>query len=208
MTSFLIKTSCLSKLEKDSCGFGFKCISFYLALPKEDMTLSLMSLAYVKGQWSVIHILLHHHLLSLRLLPLPLSSFLSFKVILILLEPSAAPQNVQGRPTSPTEILVKWDEVPEDKQNGEILQYTILYRKTEGGEQKISQVNSRSVKLTGLAKYTVYSISVVATTIKGDGPASSTITVRTDEDSKYLQGHHRSIKDILLNTVWVLWIVQ
>lgn len=149
----------------------------------------------------MIHILLHHHLLSLRLLPLPLSSFLSFKVILILLEPSAAPQNVQGRPTSPTEILVKWDEVPEDKQNGEILQYTILYRKTEGGEQKISQVNSRSVKLTGLAKYTVYSISVVATTIKGDGPASSTITVRTDEDSKYLQGHHRSIKDILLNTV-------
>ena len=149
----------------------------------------------------MIHILLHHHLLSLRLLPLPLSSFLSFKVILILLEPSAAPQNVQGHPTSPTEILVKWDEVPEDKQNGEILQYTILYRKTEGGEQKISQVNSRSVKLTGLAKYTVYSISVVATTIKGDGPASSTITVRTDEDSKYLQGHHRSIKDILLNTV-------
>ena len=149
----------------------------------------------------MIHILLLHHLLSLRLLPLPLSSFLSFKVILILLEPSAAPQNVQGRPTSPTEILVKWDEVPEDKQNGEILQYTILYRKTEGGEQKISQVNSRSVKLTGLAKYTVYSISVVATTIKGDGPASSTITVRTDEDSKYLQGHHRSIKDILLNTV-------
>lgn len=149
----------------------------------------------------MIHILLHHHLLSLRLLPLPLSSFLSFKVILILLEPSAAPQNVQGHPTSPTEILVKWDEVPEDKQNGEILQYTILYRKTEGGEQKISQVNSRSVKLTGLAKYTVYSISVVAATIKGDGPASSTITVRTDEDSKYLQGHHRSIKDILLNTV-------
>ena len=32
-TSFLIKTSCLSKLEKDKCGFGFKCISFYLALP-------------------------------------------------------------------------------------------------------------------------------------------------------------------------------
>ncbi|XP_073259128.1 receptor-type tyrosine-protein phosphatase delta-like [Porites lutea] len=98
-------------------------------------------------------------------------------------KPSAAPQNVQGHPTSPTEILVKWDEVPEDKQNGEILQYTILYRKTEGGEQKISQVNSRSVKLTGLAKYTVYSISVVAATIKGDGPASSTITVRTDEDT-------------------------
>lgn len=96
--------------------------------------------------------------------------------------------------------MVQWDEVPEDKQNGEILQYTILYRKTEGGEQKTSQVNSRSVKLTGLAKYTFYSISVVAATVKGDGPGSSTITVRTDEDSKYLQGHPRS-KSILLNTV-------
>lgn len=90
--------------------------------------------------------------------------------------------------------------MPEDKQNGEILQYTILYRKTEGGEQKTSQVKSRSVKLTGLAKYTFYSISVVAATVKGDGPASSTIIVRTDEDSKYLQGHPRS-KSILLNTV-------
>ena len=90
--------------------------------------------------------------------------------------------------------------MPEDKQNGEILQYTILYRKTEGGEQKTLQVNSRSVKLTGLAKYTVYSISVVAATVKGDGPASSTIIVRTDEDSKYLQGHPSS-KSILLNTV-------
>ena len=81
MTSFLIKTSCLNTLEKDSCGFSFKCISFYLGLPKEDMTLSLMSqynLAYVKGQWSVIHILLLHHLLSLHLLPLPLSLFLFF----------------------------------------------------------------------------------------------------------------------------------
>lgn len=90
--------------------------------------------------------------------------------------------------------------MPEDKQNGEILQYTILYRKTEGGEQKALRVNSRSVKLAGLAKYTVYSISVVAATVKGDGPASSAITVRTPEDSKYLLGHHRS-KDILLNTV-------
>ena len=107
-------------------------------------------------------------------------------------EPSAAPLNLQGRPMSSTEILVQWDEVPEDKQNGEILQYTVLYRKTGGGEQKTSRVNSRSVKLTGLAKYTVYSITVVAATIKGDGPASSAVTVRTNEDSKYLQGHPRS----------------
>ena len=114
---------------------------------------------------------------------------LPFNVPLIWSEPGAAPQNVQGRSTSSTEISVQWDEVPKDKQHGEILHYTVIYRKTEGGEQKTSRVNSRNVKLTGLTEYTSYSISVIAATVKGDGPASSAITVRTDEDSKFLQGY-------------------
>ena len=101
-------------------------------------------------------------------------------------EPSAAPDNVRGRYNSSTEIIVQWDEVPTDKQNGEILHYTVVYRKTQGGEKKRKLVNfpTRDVTLTNLAKFSFYSITVSAATVKGDGPDSIPIKLRTDEDSK------------------------
>ena len=40
------------------------------------------------------------------------------------------------------------------------------------------------ITLTGLEKYTNYSIFVFASTLKGDGNASEPIIVTTDEDSK------------------------
>ena len=40
------------------------------------------------------------------------------------------------------------------------------------------------VELKNLVKYKIYSISVSAATVKGDGPASDPVHVRTDEDSK------------------------
>ena len=108
-------------------------------------------------------------------------------VVFFFLEPSSPPENVQGHNSSSTSISVKWDEVPAEKQNGEILNYTVMYGKTGGGEaEKRKQVNSpsRNVQLTNLAKYTSYSIRVLAATVKGDGPPSNPIQVRTDEDSK------------------------
>lgn len=102
-------------------------------------------------------------------------------------EPSAPPQNVHGHNTSSTEILVQWDEVPAEEQNGEILHYTVIYQKAEGGEaEKRKQVNSptRNVQLTNLTNYSYYNIAVLAATVKGDGPPSDPIQVRTDEDSK------------------------
>ena len=83
-------------------------------------------------------------------------------------------------------MSVTWDIVPKKLQHGEIKHYTVTYWKTEEGEEKPNHVNAttREVKLTGLAKYTYYSISVVAYTIKGGGPSSTAIDVRTDQDSK------------------------
>lgn len=40
--------------------------------------------------------------------------------------------------------------------------------------------------LTGLNKYTNYSITVFASTVKGNGPASVPTVVITDEDSEFL----------------------
>ena len=39
-----------------------------------------------------------------------------------MLEPGAAPESVTGQNSSSTSILVMWDEVPADQQNGIIIQ--------------------------------------------------------------------------------------
>ena len=101
-------------------------------------------------------------------------------------EPGAPPDNVRAWNTSSTSILVKWDEVPVDKQHGEILRYAVSYWVTEEGSHgaKLFSSSTREVELLDLAKYAYYSIIVSAATVKGDGPASIPVHVRTDEDSK------------------------
>ena len=103
-------------------------------------------------------------------------------------EPNAPPENVRGRNTSSTSILVQWDDVPQRDQNGIILRYTVAYKTVPGGTPKTEVVDSptKQVTLTGLKKYTNYSITVFASTVKGDGNVSEPIIVITDEDSKFV----------------------
>ena len=80
-----------------------------------------------------------------------------------------------------------WDEVPADQQNGIITGYTITYHsQTENDNGKV-QVNGyvHQTELTNLMEYVKYYITVFASTVKGDGPASDPIVVRTDQDSMY-----------------------
>ena len=82
-----------------------------------------------------------------------------------------------------------WDEVPADQQNGIITGYTITYHSETENQSGNVQVNGsvRQTDLTNLKEYVNYNITVFASTLKGDGPASSpVIVVRTDQDSKYL----------------------
>ncbi|XP_074611679.1 receptor-type tyrosine-protein phosphatase F-like isoform X2 [Acropora palmata] len=101
-------------------------------------------------------------------------------------EPGAAPRNVRGNSSRSTTILVWWDEVPVSKQHDEIISYTVFYWKTDGGSQgkeEKEETKNRKVKLIGLQKYTNYTIQVLASTIKGDGPRSDPTIVRTDQDT-------------------------
>ena len=104
-----------------------------------------------------------------------------------LLEPDGAPQNVRGQNSSSTSILVTWDEVPADQQNGIITGYTIIYKsETEKGNGNV-QVHGfvRQMELTNLKEYVYYNITVFASTVKGDGPANDpVIVVRTDQGRK------------------------
>ena len=101
-------------------------------------------------------------------------------------EPGAPPTNVTGHNTSSTTILVEWDEVPIERQHGEIISYTVIYWRTKDARkgQEEKHVQELEATLQGLEKYTDYNIEVLASTIKGRGPSSHLITVRTDQDSK------------------------
>ena len=70
-------------------------------------------------------------------------------------------------------------------QNGIITGYNITYQsltENDNGFVKASP-NDRQANLTGLKEFVEYNISVVAFTVKGDGPPF-VFVVRTDQDSK------------------------
>ena len=81
-----------------------------------------------------------------------------------------------------------WDEVTADQQNGIITGYTITYQSQTENDNGNVKVNGsvRQTELTNLKEYVKYYITVFASTVKGDGPASGPIVVRTDQDSKYI----------------------
>ena len=72
-----------------------------------------------------------------------------------------------------------------DLQNGIIAGYNITYQSLTENDNGFVPAgpNDRQANLTGLKEFVEYSISVVAFTVKGDGPPFVFI-VRTDQDSK------------------------
>ena len=97
--------------------------------------------------------------------------------------------NVRGHKTSSTSILVEWDDVPDFDQNGIITSYNITYRSKTENHNGFADAgpNERQKEVTDLREYVEYDITVRASTSKGDGPDSSSITVRTDQDGKYFK---------------------
>ena len=107
-----------------------------------------------------------------------------FKFSSILAGPSALLANVSGYSTSSTSIFVMWDQVPAEYQSGAMLYYIISYRALPSGSVQTKNVTANQTTLTGLNKYTNYSITVFAFTIKGVGNVNVPIFIVTDEDSK------------------------
>ena len=93
---------------------------------------------------------------------------------------------MSGEDSSSTSILVTWNEVLADDRNGIITSYNITYKSQTENDNGNVQVNGSvlQTELTNLKEYVKYNITVLATAVKGDGPASDPIVVRTDQDSK------------------------
>jgi len=121
--------------------------------------------------------------------------------------PSAAPQNVRGQNSSSRSILVTWDEVPADQRNGIITGYTITYHsqtENDNGNVSVDANDPRQKNLTNLKEYVNYSIAVFASTVKGNGPASVPIVVRTDQDGKFSM-LHSTIPDFCIKLLYLIF---
>ena len=105
----------------------------------------------------------------------------------LLVVPNSPPVNVRGHNMSSTSVLVQWGSVPAENRSGIILSYKVNYKELPGGNTNSKVVNAARTQatLTGLKKYTNYSIVVSASTSKGDGNASEPIIVITGEDSRF-----------------------
>ena len=120
------------------------------------------------------------------------------------LEPHAPPQNVRENSTTSTSIFVKWDDVPSEDQNGIIISYTVRYRAVSAeGPFNTTTVMRKEANLTGLIKDEFYNVSVLATTVKGDGPYSYPKIFVTNENSEY---YKTFIRNSEINTVVDLFV--
>ncbi|NXS62977.1 SDK2 protein, partial [Brachypteracias leptosomus] len=101
--------------------------------------------------------------------------------------PSSGPTNVSALATSSSSMLVQWGDIPQADCNGLILGYKVMY-KEKGSDARarfwLAEGNAtRSAQLTGLGKYTLYEIRVLAFTRMGDGvPSRPPVLERTLDD--------------------------
>ncbi|XP_053999257.1 cell adhesion molecule Dscam2-like isoform X2 [Hylaeus anthracinus] len=105
--------------------------------------------------------------------------------------PGGPPRHVVAEPLGPQQVKVTWQPPDRSLWNGELLGYTISYANLGGNDQSVNITRvgitgngdgSYDYSLTGLRKYTQYSVVVKAFNNKGDGPGSDPVTVQTLED--------------------------
>ncbi|XP_012218067.1 cell adhesion molecule Dscam2-like isoform X2 [Linepithema humile] len=105
--------------------------------------------------------------------------------------PGGPPRHVSVEPLGPQQLKITWQPPDRSLWNGELLGYTISYTNLGGDDQLTNTTRvgitgngdgSHDYRLTGLRKYTQYSIVVKAFNSKGDGPGSDPVTAHTFED--------------------------
>ncbi|XP_061516328.1 tyrosine-protein phosphatase Lar isoform X7 [Anopheles gambiae] len=120
--------------------------------------------------------------------------------------PGAPPRNVTVEATSPTTINVSWLPPPVERSNGAIVYYKVFFVEVgrSDSEATVTTLNSTSIVLDELKRWTEYKIWVLAGTSVGDGPRSYPYTVRTHED---VPGDPQDVKASPVNstTIYVTW---
>ena len=117
--------------------------------------------------------------------------FETITLLLIFLEPTAAPRELRSTAVTSTQITLSWTRVEEQHKNGIILGYKLFYEAfgqfavdTTEKMKPLHGENTLQTTVMNLEKYVNYSIKILAFTTKGDGPNSTVISVETDQDGR------------------------
>ena len=106
--------------------------------------------------------------------------------------PAAPPQHVYGYNISKHDIRVFWEDVPYRDVNGIMLGYHVFFNDTSDEVFNVTvPFPTKNVTLSLLRPYSFYSIQVLAFTIKGNGPKSPPIIVRTEEEGMANETRYR-----------------
>ena len=103
--------------------------------------------------------------------------------------PSFPPPNVTAFSTSSQSVVVRWLPLSEEYWNGLLRGYRVAYYRldaTENATHLNVTANNTEADITGLEKFTNYSVQVLAYTIL-DGNYSQNVYIQTAEDgTKFL----------------------
>jgi len=95
--------------------------------------------------------------------------------------PTGAPPLLEVTFVQPTNVSLRWREMPCDQQNGQITGYVVRYYATCGPHRDVQQ-QTKSVVKTGsiidsLTPNTEYAFQVAAVNTNGTGPFSKPVTL-------------------------------
>ena len=102
--------------------------------------------------------------------------------------PAAAPERLIGTALSSTAVSFVWDLIPVLLRKGIIRGYKIHFISLESpphtGDVQFVGGSLQQGYVPGLRFWTYHNFSIYARTVKGYGPGSHNITLRTEEHSK------------------------
>ena len=104
-------------------------------------------------------------------------------IVFIFLVPSAAPINLRLVHRDSRSIIVDWDPIPEDSDNGFLNGYKVEYWENRHNKTALRETSNDeyTVVLDGLSYNTVYMIRVAAFTSSGSGDFSESVLIETKE---------------------------
>ena len=98
--------------------------------------------------------------------------------------PSLPPEQLAAQNTSSTSLSVTWLPVPNGFVHGILRGYRVLFKTDQESSYRNVTTGNQSFELTGLEKFTNYTVKVLAFTSIGDGNKSDPVIAPTDEDGK------------------------
>ncbi|XP_074628437.1 uncharacterized protein LOC141886246 isoform X3 [Acropora palmata] len=126
--------------------------------------------------------------------------------------PSKPPSAVYVLNKTSTTVQVKWSPIPQNLVHGILLGYHIHLKNVNPAGFGVVSPDIQSVGATstsflmqGLLKFTEYTIQVSGYTVKGDGPLSSAVIVRTEEDVPSRPPPNVSAHNLTSTSIQVHW---